>query len=38
MPIGERGQYVLCANEDVMLYIQAMIPMSNAAGLTPEQA
>ena len=38
LPIGKRGQYVLCANEDVMLYIQAMIPMSNAVGLMPEQA
>ena len=38
MPIGERGHYALCASEDVMAYIGAMMAMSNAVGLMPEQA
>ncbi len=35
---GERGHYALCAGEDVMPYIEAMMAMSSPLGLIPEQA
>lgn len=34
---GERGHYALCAGEDVMPYLEAMMAMANPAGLIPEQ-
>jgi glucoamylase len=35
--VGERGHYALAAGEDPMPYLEAMIAMSGAAGLMPEQ-
>ncbi len=34
---GERGHYALCAGEDVMPYLEAMMAMSSPLGLIPEQ-
>ncbi|MEM8575072.1 MAG: glycoside hydrolase family 15 protein [Pseudomonadota bacterium] len=34
---GERGHYAICAGEDVMPYVEAMMAMSNKVGLMPEQ-
>jgi glucoamylase len=34
---GERGHYALCAGEDVLPYIEAMLAMASPLGLMPEQ-
>jgi glucoamylase len=34
---GERGHYALCAGEDIMPFIEAMMAMSSPLGLIPEQ-
>lgn len=34
---GERGHYALCAGEDVLPYLEAMMAMGSPLGLIPEQ-